>query len=768
MSGTDLSYYKSYDDYENFAPYLDEEPVVVDDSSLPPFKPDFSSAIIVDDIPKVTQDKVTRLKEALVKIYAQVAPVSEADIYMPFDDAENISYGFCFIKFPSKELAEIAVKATQGYKLGKNIFKVNSYADFDALEPLTENDEPPKLLDFNARPDISTWLKDAQCRDQFSVRYGRETEIYWMNTTSGEPASKVYGGEREKDSKGRVWCESTIEWSPQGTFFATFHNPGIKLWGGDDFKAFGRFMHTKVEELSFSPCEKYMITYRLTEHPNCDPNEAIIVWDVRTGVKLKSFGLKSPFDKGMHVQASITVEDKNFKKIDKVIRGKVKDYNDDEKEFSIEDGNVVYEKIPLRAVTALQDPNKLKWSADGNYFARVGPDMTSVYTTPTVNLLDRKSVLTKDVLDFVWSPRTNLFSYWSPAVGNYPARVNILRIPDRQEICSKNFFDVTDGKMIWQNEGDYLCTHMVKSQGKKKSYVLAFFRVKDSGVPVELLELSEPIIQIAWEPSGDRCAIAYGDTRNPTVSFYSMINQNVVTKAIPGATKTAAPTVRNELTHLFTKNNVKCHDIQWSPSGGFVALAYFATDGCGFELIDVDTGNTMASRHHERGNKLCWDPSGRFITTATITELRNAYSVGHSEDGVNFYHFQGNLFYQFKREKLYSFAWRPRPKDLLTADEKKKVIKNLGKYSKKFEKEDRARKEELNAELQAHRFKVASEFLQWRNKNRAISAQLKPLRVALRDGYDSDDDRNYEIITMVSPRLPPIQCNAMQCSAVHL
>ena len=94
---------------------------------------------------------------------------------------------------------------------------------------------------------------------------------------------------------------------------------------------------------------------------------------------------------------------------------------------------------------------------------------------------------------------------------------------------------------------------------------------------------------------------------------------------------------------------------------------------------------------------------------------------------------------------MYQLLWRPRPKDLLTSEEKKKVIKNLKIYEKKFEKEDKLRKQELNQEIQAQRFKLAEEFLAISRANRLINKSLKPLRVEIRNGYDSDDDRNYKI-----------------------
>ena len=63
---------------------------------------------------------------------------------------------------------------------------------------------------------------------------------------------------------------------------------------------------------------------------------------------------------------------------------------------------------------------------------------------------------------------------------------------------------------------------MVKLQTKKKSYVLMFFRVRDPGVPVEQIELNEPVLHVSWEPAGDRLVILSGEPRSPSMSFYSM------------------------------------------------------------------------------------------------------------------------------------------------------------------------------------------------------------------------------------------------------
>ena len=64
---------------------------------------------------------------------------------------------------------------------------------------------------------------------------------------------------------------------------------------------------------------------------------------------------------------------------------------------------------------------------------------------------------------------------------------------------------------------------MVKLQATKKSFVLMFFRVRDHGIPVEQIELFEPVLHVSWEPSGDRIVIVHGEVRTPpSVTFYSM------------------------------------------------------------------------------------------------------------------------------------------------------------------------------------------------------------------------------------------------------
>lgn len=644
------------------------------------------------------------------------------------------------------------------------MFKVNLYSDLDKFASLSEQYEPKPPPPFNPRPDPTKWLSDPQGRDQFAVRFGSETHVSWASAAVGEDPEVEYDGSREK-SEGKVWCDSYVTWSPSGTYLATFHDQGVKLWGGDKFEPQGRFIHSGVEDMRFSPCENYMATYRLFDQAYGTP-EPIIIWDTRSGNKLKTFECKSSLDPKCHVQATV-IEEKTSKKVEQVdpavkgaaqkaperkkieverlVRARIISYDEQRHSFKLLEGSTEH-IVRADKVQAMQDLNHLKWSPDGKYLARLGCDLIQVYEMPTVTLLDRRSLVAKDVLDFQWSPSTstNMISYWSPAAGNHPAFINIVRLPDRVNVCSRQMFDVQDGKMVWQNDGDYLCVHMTKVQNKKKAFVLMLFRLNLADVPVEQIELSEPVQHISWEPSGDRFIVVHGEQRSSTISVYSMAGVVESGASKSGGGKGAGKVTKRELTLSYSLPNKQCNDVLWSPAGGIVVFAHFTSDCCVFEFYDIDNNVSLGNKKHDRGNRLVWDPSGRILASSTISPL-NSKSRPIADDGFQFYTFQGNLISMAKREKLFQFSWRPRPKDLLSPEEKKKIIRNLKKYEKIFMQEDLSRKREMDSAVLSVRREQALKFLEYTRSRKAQYAAYKQIRKLLRDGYDSDDDSLFEV-----------------------
>ena len=283
----------------------------------------------------------------------------------------------------------------------------------------------------------------------------------------------------------------------------------------------------------------------------------------------------------------------------------------------------------------MQEPNRLKWSPDGKYLARLSTDIISIYALPSMQLLDKKSLPALGALDFQWSPKSSHISYYSPATGNQPANVTIVSLPDRTPIASRKLFDITSGRMVWQNDGDYLCVFMTKVTGKKQTNVLLFFRLRESEVPVEQIEIPENIVSISWEPSGDRCAVVLGDRRAGTsINFYSM-SGTVITqeeKRVVGAAPSKKGPKPKEIKQLSLTHSIpesKATEVLWSPAGGVCALVFYAPDTCMFDIHDAESQAMLATRRHDRGNRLVWDPSGRIIASCTITDLKHASARGH-------------------------------------------------------------------------------------------------------------------------------------------
>lgn len=770
MAMTDEQYFQSLPDFEDFAQYLEGGS---DDIVIPPFVPDFSNVLIVDGIPKVGPEKLPKLMGVILKIYMKIHDkLVESDVVMPADESTKMTLGFCFITFQDSTQAEKAMEVTQGFAIDKkHTFTVSLYSDLDKYGSLIDTYVNKDYPAFKARPDPTSWLTDPACRDQFAIRHSNETVINWANTNAGDKPSLVYDGESQKQG-GLSWCESYVQWSPQGTYLATFHARGVKLWGGSSFEDQGKFGHSGVQELNFSGCEKYLTTYSFPDpnDPGLETHETIIVWDILSQTKLRAFEWKNPLLPGFQVQATTFFRTEKMIKEGKdeemlVIRGRVKSYNENEYCFTIEEGgSKLYDNVRTENIQQLQDPNRLKWSPDGKYIAKLdihqssGSDIISIYELPGMKLLDKKSLVAAGALDFTWSPKNNMIAYWAPAVGNLPAGIKIVGIPDRSDISSRKLYQVQEGRMFWQDQGDYLCVTMVKLVGKKRSNIIMFFRVSEPDCPVEQLELSETIRSVSWEPSGDRIAIVTGEQRTFNISFYSMsgIAKDVSSTGISAALERQIPGMapepkkkqekkieKKELTLLFTLNGLQATDVVWSPAGGIAALAFYPSDTCMFDLHDVDNNQSLASRRHDRGNRLVWDPSGRILVSCTITDIKNANMRGHPSDGYIMYTFQGQVLNSVNCEKLFQFSWRPRPRDLLSKDMKKKITKNLKKYEKEFDKEDRTKRQELNAENLSRRRNLASDFLTRIRYNENLAIAWKTQRVQARDGYDSEDDSNY-------------------------
>jgi translation initiation factor 3 subunit B len=225
--------------------------------------------------------------------------------------------------------------------------------DFEKYNDILDKWENPIPQPFKEQGCLQYYLLDQDACDQFSIVYEQGDKVAVNLNTQPEPTlleerpvSKSFFLDILKSNlkyhltlflSSQRWTETLVRWSPLGTYLATFHAKGIALWGGEKFQQIVRFSHPGVQFIDFSPCEKYLVSFSpLADSRATDEPQAIIIWDVLSGLKRRAFNA-----------------DKS-------------------------------QALPI-----------FKWSHDDKYFARMGIDMLSVYETPSFGLLDKKSIKVK-------------------------------------------------------------------------------------------------------------------------------------------------------------------------------------------------------------------------------------------------------------------------------------------------------------------------------------------------------------------------------------
>ncbi|KAJ1491261.1 eukaryotic translation initiation factor eIF2A-domain-containing protein, partial [Baffinella frigidus] len=393
----------------------------------------------------------------------------------------------------------------------------------------------------------------------------------------------------------KKWTETGHQWSTHGTFITTFHRPGLRLWGGNDFEPIARFMHANVKLAEFSPCERFLVTSTWADKPNDkeDGENAVIIWDVRTGEKKRGFKNEGPKDKPME---------------------------------------------------------PFKWSHDGKYFAKMSEDVIQVYSSEDMKLLDKKALKLPGVLHFQWSPTNNYIAAYIPsdATGQVPARIVLIDMPSRKELRQKNLFSVGEVIMYWHPDGTYLAVKVImywhpdgtylavkvdrQKSKKTTTYSFELLRIKEKDIPIEVLEVPDQVITFAWEPKGHRFTLVHGEPPRVDVSFYTMLKEG-----------------KAQVTLLKTLEKKPVNEVFWSPQGHHVVLAGLKNLNGLMTFYDVDNLESMADDEHFMATDLVWDPTGRYVATY-VSAFRQPM-----ENGYQIWNFAGKVQQRTTKDKFWQF-----------------------------------------------------------------------------------------------------------------
>lgn len=678
----------------------------------------FERYVVVDGAPVAPEAKAAVLTKVLTKLFNGAGKVT--NLHMPIEAGKT--KGFCFVEFETPQQVEKAIKQLNGKKLDvKHRLFLNRLSDIEkyAIDGAVSDEfVPPPFPEFKETDYLKSWLQDEAGRDQFLMHKGDVTGIFWSKKDQAEPAIEP----REH------WTQGPIKFSPQGQYLFTMHPQGVQAWGGASFSNLKKFSHPGVRLLDFSPSERYLVTLSpepLQTPPDDHPRRAtypfgpesdghkLVIWDIVSGLPVRTFPLPPHLEQKREMI------------------------------------------WPL-----------VKWSYDDKYVARMGPGALAIYdTTDNFALVDKKPIKIDDLQDFEFAPAgvkfanhrqqdplAHVLAYWTPETANQTAKVSILEVPSKKVIRTTNLVQVTDIKLHWQDQGEYLLAKVDRHTKSKKTIFtnMEIFKLNEKDVPVEKVELKDRVVNFQWEPNGDRfVTISRPEEADPNPS----IPKNVISFWAPELSKAKVAPLKKWIAFKKFENKFN-NTLNFSPRGRFIAISVIGQSASkgSIEFFDLDyTGEKkegeptnvdahvklLATEAYGGVTDVEWDPSGRFLA-AWSSVWRHKI-----ENGYKIFDFGGRLLRDELVDDFKVFMWRPRPESLLKGGDKKKVRKNLREYSAQFDEIDAMEQSTAARELILTRRRLLEEWTSWRS---SIESHKEDYGIVEQTSNEEDEEVIEEIM----------------------
>jgi len=168
--------------------------------------------IVVDGLPRVPPNSKEKLVKFSLRKYVAYGKVTEENVYMPLNEAGDMTQGFAFVEYETAAQAAAAVKGLHGTALDKkHTIAVNKLTDIERYAREGRIDEEysaPEIAPFEEKDHLRYWLGDDEGRDQFVMYRGEQVGVYW-NEKEDQPDEIVNRAH---------WTESFVQWSPKGTY----------------------------------------------------------------------------------------------------------------------------------------------------------------------------------------------------------------------------------------------------------------------------------------------------------------------------------------------------------------------------------------------------------------------------------------------------------------------------------------------------------------------------------------------------------------------
>ncbi|EFC37131.1 predicted protein [Naegleria gruberi] len=563
-------------DIQNF----DENEEFVFDEPEVTFNDDISNVVVIDGLPIIDQAKEEALKSKVVQIIEKKAEAKIVNFYIPYQAGK--SKGMAIVELSTAEQAKKVLDGIEGFKFASftlhsiSAAEVDKYQKFD--ETTYQQQHKQQSKQYKERDNLVSWLKDPNARSQYAIRYDETVDICWNDPLHVKEI--IYSKER--------WSDDKIDFSPLGSYIVTYHEKGVALWGGPEFKDQDTLSHRNVISVQFSPNESFVVT--VSESP-----ARAVLWDLRAQRKAMS--------------------------------------------------------LPLKDRSALKG-HVFKWSADEKYFAKMGVDCIHIFDSSTMELLHQKTYSVPGVRDFAFNPVGKSFMIYSAINDtNGEGLVTLVDINSRsiKELKSKPYYNSTDIKLNWQLSGDYIAiaTSRESTIQMEKVITTAFdvMKVNQKNFPIEgIADFNDCVDEFEFEPIGDTLAIIHGPGNvKKSFSLYSF--KNAVHKLIKKCegktinrmlwsprghdlvlmnTKLVSVTLEfwnaEEGELVGTGEHFSMTDACWDPSGRYFSTFVSAerrSNDNGF-IIWTFLGKVMHKANVERLLEFKWRPRIKSLLTANM------------------------------------------------------------------------------------------------------------------------------------------------------
>lgn len=142
--------------------------------------------LVVDNIPKIGPELYQKLSSK-ISVYFERAGKMRLDANDKprlniVRGADERTLGFAFAEYVTPEEARKAMNELHNRRLdSSHRFWACTAGDLERLQSIPENFTPPSSLPVTKddRPNYKSWLLDQRGREQFMVRNGDETSIFW-------------------------------------------------------------------------------------------------------------------------------------------------------------------------------------------------------------------------------------------------------------------------------------------------------------------------------------------------------------------------------------------------------------------------------------------------------------------------------------------------------------------------------------------------------------------------------------------------------------